>query len=376
MLFYPTLVALMLAAPPAPAGPGETIADAPVIHAPGPYASDGRVVRAGTTVEIGVCFFEGAYCYIEAGDLAGYVEGRLLAVSGGRMDELEAKRWARLRLQASLPREALMIATWGDSLTAGAGLPVVETYPAQAEALFGYTRDIANGGIGGQNSTAIAARMNAVPTLLTFAGETIGAGGSTAIVERSTTPLTSQGPRAMAGTVCGIDGMLAAETADGGKTYAYSFSRSRPGEEVPCPAGSLFRFTAADVMGSRVQWIWAGTNGADSGRKVVDDIAAMVASLTHDRFLVGALPSGAEHSEARIAAAKSINAALAKAHGERFVDLVAALADGGDGSAGDAADVAAGIIPRSLRVDALHLNARGNAIVAKAFHDATLKLGF
>ena len=40
----------------APAAPGTVVADAPIAHAPGPYSTDGRVVRGGATVEIGVCF--------------------------------------------------------------------------------------------------------------------------------------------------------------------------------------------------------------------------------------------------------------------------------------------------------------------------------
>ena len=376
LLLLSILSALSYGSNPVPAAPGNVLADAPLAHAPGPYASDGRVVLRGTAVEIGACFDEGAYCYVEAGDLTGYVEGRLLAVPGGRMDELEKLRWDRLRLRATLPREASMIAAWGDSLTSGAGIAAGETYTAQAEAAFGYTRDIENAGIGGQSSTAIAARMNAVPTLLSLVADEIAAEGPTTVSARSVTPVTNQGPRSLAGSICGVDGMLGAETADGGKTYAYRFTRARPGRAVPCPAASLFRFTAPDALRDRVQWIWAGTNGADPDRKVVADIAAMVASLAHGRYLIGALPSGAEHPEARIANAGSVNRALARTYGERFVDLVAALASGADGSAGGAADVAAGITPRSLRIDALHLNARGNAIVAKAFHDATLQLGF
>lgn len=119
----------------------------------------------------------------------------------------------------------------------------------------------------------------------------------------------------------------------------------------------------------------AGTDGAAPDHTVVD-IAAMVEAIGHERYLVGAILSGAGQPDGRIANARAVNATLAETYGERFVDLVAVLAAGADGSADDAADLAAGITPRSLRVDALHLNARGNAIAAKAWHDATLQLGF
>lgn len=371
-----TCLVLLLGVPAATAEPGRISHDAALQHAPGPYESDGRTLKRGTDVEVGVCFDEGAYCYVEGAGEAGYVEGRLIEGASGTMDAVERLRWERLRQQSTLPSDAQMIAAWGDSLTAGALVPREDTYPAQAERLFGFARAIDSSGVGGQDSTAIAARMNAVPTLLSLSDNAIPADGAAVVVARSTTPVTNQGPHSLLGRLCGISGSLSAETGDGGKSYAYRFTRSRPGGAVPCPAGSTFSFAAGEALLDRVQWIWAGTNGAAPDHTVVDDIAAMVNAIGHDRYLVGAVLSGAAHSEGRIANAKAINATLADAYGKHFVDLVAALAAGADGSAADATDVAAGITPRSLRIDALHLNARGNAIVAKAWHDATLQLGF
>lgn len=369
-----TLVATVGGSLDAMAQPGTIVGPAELHHSPGPYKSDTGSLKSGAKVDVGVCFERGTYCYVEADGVGGYVEGKLIEVVGGRMDKLEAARWEAMTRTASPGVE--MIAAWGDSLTSGAGIPAADTYPAQAEALFGYSRKIDNNGVGGQNSTAIAARMNAVPTLLTLEGDRIPASGAAPVVARSTTGVTNQGPRAQAGTICGVPGQLEAVTSDAGASYTYGFTRTQSGSTVQCPAGSTFRFTAGDAQRDRVTWIWAGTNGADTGHSVVEDIGAMVASLGHDYYIIGGLPSGAAHSAARIANAKSINATLAQLYGKHFVDLPAALAAGGDGSAEDVADVAAGITPRSLRIDALHLNARGNVIVAKAFHDATLKLGF
>ena len=101
-----------------------------------------------------------------------------------------------------------------------------------------------------------------------------------------------------------------------------------------------------------------------------------MASLGHDRYLVGSLLIGNNFGAARVADISATNALIARRYGSRFVDIGAALAAAADGSAEDAADVAAGYPPRSLRVDELHLNARGYGVVAKAWHDATLELGF
>ena len=371
-----TSLIILLWVPEANAEPGRTVGDAALHHAPGPYGTGGRTLESGTEVEVGVCFDEGAYCYVEAANATGYVEGSLLEVAAGRVDEVERARWERLRRARLKPGKSQMIAAWGDSLTAGAIVPLGDRYLIQAERLFGFARAIDNNGAGGQDSTAIAARMNAVPTLLRLADDSIPADGPAFVIERSATPITNQGPRSLAGTLCGVTGSLAAETADGGNSYAYRFTRARPGSVVGCPAGSPFTFAVGEALQDRVQWIWAGTNGAAPDHTVVEDIAAMVEAIGHERYLVGAILSGAGQPDGRIANARAVNATLAETYGERFVDLVAVLAAGADGSADDAADLAAGITPRSLRVDALHLNARGNAIAAKAWHDATLQLGF
>ena len=50
------------------------------------------MLTAGTAVDIGACFGEGAYCFVQTDKDAGYVEGRLLEVAAGRKDELEKAR--------------------------------------------------------------------------------------------------------------------------------------------------------------------------------------------------------------------------------------------------------------------------------------------
>lgn len=356
---------------------GRLVASTMLHDAPGPYEG-GEVLAAGTPLAVGVCFDRGTYCFVSAGPASGYVEGRLIDIDGGRMDVIERQRWERIDARARLRRapEQTMIVAWGDSLTAGAGAPLGSDYGSRAEVLFGFARDVDVEGIGGQDSTAITARMNGIATALSVEGARIPANGTVDVTKRSTTAVTWQGPRALAGTVCGVFGMLGAETADDGRTYRYTFRRALPGDAVACPDGSVFRFAAGDRLRERIAWLWMGTNGAADGRSVGGDIAAAVASLGHDRYLVGSLLIGSNFGASRIADVKATNALLARTYGKRFVDIGAALAAGADGSAEDAADVAAGFPPRSLRVDQLHLNAAGYAIVAKAWHDATVELGF
>lgn len=152
-----TSLIILLCVPEAIAEPGWTVGDAALHHAPGPYGTGGRTLESGTEVEVGVCFDEGAYCYVEAANATGYVEGSLLEVAAGRVDEVERARWERLRRARLKPGKSQMIAAWGDSLHRRRHRPAGDRYLIQAERLFGFARAIDNNGVGGQDSTAIAA---------------------------------------------------------------------------------------------------------------------------------------------------------------------------------------------------------------------------
>jgi lysophospholipase L1-like esterase len=265
------------------------------------------------------------------------------------------------------------ITLWGDSLAAGAGGDGV-TVSSVAGSIFDEERAVLNLGIGGQTSTSIAARMNAIPTVLSLAGAAIPARGPAVVTQRSVTPITDQGESSFAGTLCGVPGALTA-TLDAPGVYRYRFERGAPGAIVPCPDGSVFAFAAAEEVRGLTAWLWLGRNGADPGRTVIDDIAAAVGSLGHDRFLVGSVLTGAEDGHDAVAAIRKLNAELAATYGEHFVDLEAELFQWAFDD-DDYADVAAGITPGSQRSDGIHLNAAGYVNVAWAFADATIRLGF
>lgn len=336
------------------------------------------IVAKGTEVEVSVCFQRGAYCAVEVGGQPGFVRGDgLRRVDGGdkrSLAETEAERWSKLdQVRPSLLLDpTTMIVAWGDSLTAGAGVTSGQSYPDVAESLFAFQRDIANEGIGGQTSTAIAARMNAIEMQVSVDGNALPPSGPVRITERNVTPITNQGPASMAVRLCDTEGRLSAATEDGGKTYSYVFSRAVSGDAVPCPAGSVVTFLEGERMRLRTAWLWLGRNGAADGHTIAGDIAAAVASLGHQRFLVGSVLTSAADSEEARRSWLALNAELRKTYGARYVDVLSALFAAADGSDSDAADVRANIVPSSLRSDAAHLNAKGYAIVAQAFHDATV----
>lgn len=124
------------------------------------------------------------------------------------------------------------------------------------------------------------------------------------------------------------------------------------------------------------QIFWEGKNDVIQGIStsvVIQNVADQVALLTHNRYVVmGVIKSNVETTgTARAIAVDAINAGYASAYGVRYFDVNAYLRTQGDGSANDIADVAAGILPRSLmQADGIHLNAKANGLVAtKLFTD-------
>ena len=129
------------------------------------------------------------------------------------------------------------------------------------------------------------------------------------------------------------------------------------------------------------EWInilWMGTNddpAVNTWTPTLANIAACVADLEGDqRYLVlgvtvgkGAVPP---------AYVDDLDVTLAGLYGNRFVDIRAYLQSYNDGSVDDLADIAAGLVPRSLRSDTIHLNGRGNQLVAKCLDEKMTALGW
>jgi lysophospholipase L1-like esterase len=261
------------------------------------------------------------------------------------------------------------IAAWGDSLTLSFGAQPGEDYPAVAAKILG--RPVENHGIGGQTSTQIAARMGALAVLATVDGGTIRAAGPVPLTLSIDVVLdTAYGRATVDGVVCGARGTISAQPS------RWTFTRSSAGEAVPCPAGSPFLPDVSVATHDGTVWLCLGRNGADTGHTIEADIAAAVASLGHDRYIVAPVLTAGTDGDATLAAIAAINANLQSTYGDRFVDVLAELLAAGDGSPADNADIAKGIVPRSLRWDFVHLTARGNEIVARAFAAATRRLGF
>jgi lysophospholipase L1-like esterase len=279
-------------------------------------------------------------------------------------------------LYSQMLTDAAFVA-WGDSLTYGTGATSTATsYPAVLSGLFSPARAVIAKGIGGQTSTQIAARMGAQPIAVTVTGNQIPASGGVAITARSINPLVNSGAYSgtMVGTLAGVYGTMSTDASGN-----WTFTRATAGSVTACPAGTVFVPELPSGLRARKSLLWLGRNGADAGGyDVVTDIAAAVASLGHDRYLIGSILTASGDSAGVVSTITGRNATLASTYGPRYVDILGALQAANDGSANDLSDVAAGWTPRSLRApaDPVHLNDAGYAIAAPRWKAAADAFGW
>jgi hypothetical protein len=127
--------------------------------------------------------------------------------------------------------------------------------------------------------------------------------------------------------------------------------------------------------------IWAGRNNYASPTTVKNDIAAMVAALGHDRYLILGIPNGDYTTYERSGGAgysliTTLNSDLLALYGERFLDLRAPLVSLRDvGQSQDVQDYMDDILPTSLRSDTIHPNAAGNYAIASMVVAAWARAG-
>lgn len=117
--------------------------------------------------------------------------------------------------------------------------------------------------------------------------------------------------------------------------------------------------------------IWAGRNNYADPNTVKADIAAMVAALGHDRYLVLGVINGNYNPYEYSGGAgwtfiTQLNTDLATIYGSHFVDIRALLVASYDpGTPQDVTDHANDIVPSTKRSDAIHLNTAGYLFVAQ-----------
>lgn len=134
------------------------------------------------------------------------------------------------------------------------------------------------------------------------------------------------------------------------------------------------RMLAATDKHNDTTVIWVGQNNYNAPATIKSDVAAMVAALGHDRYVILSLINGDDSVDWEGGAAYeykiALNEDLAELYPNNFLDvrtpLVAAY---NPNSSEDVTDHNHDVVPSSLRGDAIHLNEAGEAIVAELIHD-------
>ncbi|WNM65945.1 hypothetical protein SEA_BIRTHDAYBOY_4 [Gordonia phage BirthdayBoy] len=249
---------------------------------------------------------------------------------------------------------------WGDSMTAGAGGNGTSITTVLQSLV--PTATIYNRGVGGENSVTITCRSGAVPLMLTVAGNEIPASGAVNITLQPIDGVTPQ-PLLQGGvaawnsvTVAGVAGAISLDSGQ------YKFTRATAGTavSVPLPVPALVNEAAA--MRAAINVIWIGQNGPSDDR-ALGDVDAIIQEMTAatKRFIVMSKPTSTDALDTR----------YQLKYGRRFISPRKFLVQHGLSLAGitpttqDTADIAAGTVPSSLRVDSVHWTAAGYTAFAQ-----------
>lgn len=323
------------------------------------------------------------------------------------------------------------IVCWGDSITAGAGAGNVTvakangvdlvalgstangaTYPSVLQALikkyvWEYA-DVTNCGVGGETSAVIAARAGTETWYLYVGKDMVIPTSSNAKTEISIQQYASSGRLGVLrqgggnsldwveitgknskGEDVTVRGLLSMQVADGesGPTCDYSkltyyFQRMTTGEEeITVKAGAKIVTYGSVAYDGDWCVIFMGQNGGytstDELIKQQEEILA-ACKCPDDKYIIVGLSSGSASSR------KGMEDALQARWGDHFLNIRAYLSSeeafydaGLNDIVGDyAADIASGTVSDALRIDGVHLNAVGYALLGNALFRKTIELGF
>lgn len=277
------------------------------------------------------------------------------------------------------------IVCWGDSMTAGAGGNGT-TYPGVLKTLMqnaGSTANTYNMGVGGETSPTICARQGGNPFLINVTG---------GIIPASTTPVTVtleqingetvrpllQGSTTWTGVLDGIAGVLnlvepSGSSASWQADNYYTFARTAAGTQITIDRPKPFYLDVAAPRLGDIHIIWIGQNGPSTARAISDAKAIIQRMQALDkRYLVISKPTSTDADDSLFFAE----------FGRRFVAARKYLVQYGLQDAGitptaqDNTDIANGIVPTSLRADAVHWTAQGYTILANLLFNRIKELGW
>lgn len=251
--------------------------------------------------------------------------------------------------------QEISIVCWGDSLTYGSGGEGV-TYPLVLEEKTGLP--VYNYGVRGETAKQIAIRMGLYQmTVSSFVIPKTSSPVSVNLFYQGEDPvmlrLGDVGINPC--EIAGVKGELSYREDDG----KYYFTRLEAGEETPVEEGTaVITDASGKVSKDDIVILFAGSNDrptADTVDQLIQTEKEMLAYLGAEKYIVVGLTS-----KGMVSDVAEVNAALEEAFGEHFLDIRSYLLENGLKDAGitptsqDMADIAAGEIPSSLRVDVVH----------------------
>lgn len=298
------------------------------------------------------------------------------------------------------------IVCWGDSITAGVG-GEGSTYPILLKELLrtelgsalhrhfpadltppltlNLTIPVINMGVAGEDSLTVAGRNGAIPYVVTET-VTIPADKQTAVrihfVSQTGEPVEPlvQGSKGIGlVTVAGVEGQLELrKTYNEESRYAYYFKRSEEGEEITVEAGTPIITAVQETYKDYLAVIQLGHNGGfEDADDLIAQIDAIIAAQTDpERYIVLGLPFGED------AMLQEVNAALASAYGDHFIDLWTYMREDGLADAGieptieDSEALEKGLLPVSLTGGATSFNAQGYRLIALSLQRKIHELGY
>lgn len=295
---------------------------------------------------------------------------------------IDPKKWLKVYNDA-ISTEVLDIDTWGDSLTAAG------TYQNRLLALLGSNYRVNNYGIGGERADEIAGRMGAIPFVvnpftiseskdeqtlidLTFMDKSAGKMGVLRQGDRGFNPVFING---IVGNIIHVGGTSIDDD------HTYYFKRSYDGDAVTISRPEIVNSFGSYYRRGNITVIWAGTNDhpddMEQFNALLQRISTMIKSRKTDKYIVIGLTV-----KAWMPMLEDFNNNFQREFGDKFLNisnymLNYGLADAGiTPTATDTANIAAGEIPLSLRVDDVHFNSAGYNIVGEQVYKRGAHLAY
>lgn len=294
------------------------------------------------------------------------------------------------------------VSAYGDSITQGVGASNAATmsWPSKLQAKLGNGVVVANEGLGGQTATNVAARHGSMRSTV-VAAVTIPADTSAVALTLTLDPVFSGNlPQSKPATIAGVAGTLTRTGSDAtpvSPSSNYTFARMTAGAATPVAAGAGVVFDGETTGRTRTQIYAGGRNDVRYGLGIEATKAAWAAFWTDrdggsvsyaKRKLILGVTDKTTETAGDLALINALNAYGVTTYGRYFVDLNAylrtaqALTDAGiTATSDDLADIAAGLIPRSLHngdpgEGGLHFNDAAYDLFARQIKARFVELGW